>query len=651
MRKPLIRVFFDNSVSAAYHQSISSESLLNGYRDIASTINSTLDRDPTGGLVEFFSFGSEVRPIDVNQLDLEFNEPTTSLSPILETVNNIPRNFYLAGMVIVSDGQVTMGTDPLEVAQDLNVPLHTVGIGNLTPMIDVHIEKVEAPIVGVKGDMATAEVFISSIGDIKDRVHVTLSREKKLIGSKMVSLSGWGSMQIVKFRFKLEEQGSDLYRVQVAALKDEINIKNNRTSFTITTLKDRFRVGLITGTPSPNTSFLKRVLSVETKFITDHYINYKSGWSEPIAQFWRSEYDLVILDNVPTISMRPRWVIDLEGKLKRSPFALAWVPGPNVPEERARFFYRLFGLQELGIDIDRDKQYYINFSEESKRHPIFGLLESSTSQISFPPLQPHLVVEPRQSQVVSLAHLDAPITNIPLFITGSVNPTGTNETIRVATITSKDLWQLHFRVMWADYSNFVEQWWKRTMSWLVMSSGEEESYFRLNKNTFQQGETIYVSGSLLDLEEAPSSSAQVSMIVRDETGETKSFRLMYSNSTDRWEGNFLAGKPGTYHYVIKAEREGNPRGEQTGTFQVEESQIELNRVFLNQKLLSGLSSQTSGIFLPWENRFFIQEYINFQAQGITVAKTFQLSHWIPLCSFILLFFIGEWISRRIFGLQ
>ena len=655
LRKPLVRVFFDNSVSAAYHQSISSESLVGGYQEIASTINQSIENTPIGGQTEFYSFGSEIQPINRDQIDLQFDEPTTALSPVLSMVDNIQRNHYLAGIVIVTDGQVTMGADPKETARELNVPVYTIGIGNLTPMVDVHIEKVEAPIVGVRGDMATADVFISSIGDIKDRVHVTISRGEKLIGSKMIALSGWSSMQIVKFRFRLEEPGSDLYRVHVAAVKDEINISNNRTSFTITTLKDRFQVALITGTPSPNTSFIKRILRLGDKFETDHFVHYANGWSQPIAQFWRTPYDLIILDNAPTLSMRQRWSFDLEGKLERTPSALAFIPGPNVPEEKARTFYGLLGLQQSSIDINDDKTYPISFSEESKRHPIFGLIrilsEPFFSQMSFPPIKPFLLVEPNQSQTSAVVFLETPVSDIPLFILGYSDPSEIRKTVRTAMFTSKDLWQLHFRVMWTDYANFVEQWWQRTFNWLVMSSGEEESYFRLNKHTFQQGETIYVSGSILDLDEGYSSHAQVSMIVRDETGETKSFPLRYSTSTGRWEESFLAGIPGTYDYVIKAERKGIPKGEQTGTFRVEESQIELNRVFLNQKLLSTLSNQTGGIYTSWENRSAIQENLNFQTDSITISKTFQLSHWIPLCIIALILLIGEWITRRIFGLQ
>lgn len=654
VRKPLVRVFFDNSVSSAYHQSVSSESLVNGYQEIAAAIRDTLDSAPNDGHVEFYSFGSEIKRLDPKEMAISFDEPTTDLSAVLGVTDQVPPDQFLAAMVLVTDGQVTRGVDPEELAGELDVPLVIVGIGNLTPMVDVHIERVEVPTVGLKGDMVNAEAFVSSIGEIHERVHVTLSRGNRLLGSKMIRLLGQSSMQTVGFRFLLDDPGSHTYRVQVAALKDEINIANNRSSFEITTLRDRFRVALITGAPSENTSFIKRVLRSEGRFETDHFVDHGKGWSPPIARFWRTNYDLVVLDNVPTPGMPERWAVDLEDKLERYPSAVAYIPGPNVAARKALSFFPLLGIQQSRAIVDQDRNYPVAIPEESRRHPIFSMEaaipQKSLSTMSFPPLRPFLLAEPMAGQNAALAYLEVP-DGVPLFLAGSVNLAGPEKPVRVASITSKDLWQFDFRLAWTDYAGFVSQWWKRTFDWLVMSTGTGDIYFRLNRRTFQQGETIYATGTILDLGGMRTEDARVSMIVRDESGETKSFPLVYSPSSGRWEGNFLAGKPGAYHWVVRAEHRETPKGEQTGTFRVEESQIELNRVFLNQELLTRLADLTGGDFKSWDDRLTVNRSLDLESRGLTVPRTVLLSHWLPLCILVLAFVTGEWITRRIFGLQ
>ncbi|MFQ6673199.1 MAG: hypothetical protein ACE5GH_00270, partial [Fidelibacterota bacterium] len=526
VKRPLIRVFFDNSVSAAYHQSISNESLINGYRDIASTLRSAAREFSGGARVSLYSFGSAVGEIHEDEFHLDFLEPATNLSAVLETVNDIPPDQYLAGVVIATDGQVTMGSDPRERARDLHVPVHTIGIGELTPMVDVRIEKVEVPTVGIRGSTAAAEVFISSIGTFTERAQVTLSRAGKLQGSKVVTLAGQGSRKTIRFRFGLEEPGSHLYTVQVSSLQDEINIANNRASFTITTLKHRFRVALITGAPSPNTSFIRRVLRKKGHFQVDHFMKLSRTWSPDMALFWERDYDLIILDNVSVGMLPERWAANLKRKLERHPSGLALIPGANVTDQEEWVFYPLFGLRPLEETFEKDTDYPVRFLYGSDSHPILGGMGPSSRplprDISLPPLRPLLFAEPASSEIEVLAYLDGP-RPVPLLTAGVLRYPRGEGSLRAVAFTSGELWQLHFRMMSTGYAEFTEQWWRRTYNWLVKSTGEEDIYFRLNKHTYQQGETVYVSGSVLDLERSQARGGEVTMIIEDAGGEVSRF--------------------------------------------------------------------------------------------------------------------------------
>ncbi|MFQ6674685.1 MAG: hypothetical protein ACE5GH_07910, partial [Fidelibacterota bacterium] len=137
----------------------------------------------------------------------------------------------------------------------------------------------------------------------------------------------------------------------------------------------------------------------------------------------------------------------------------------------------------------------------------------------------------------------------------------------------------------------------------------------------------------------------------DAGGERRSYPLTFLGSERGWQGSFFAGKPGANHYVIEASMDGQVALQQRGEFRVEESQIELNRVFLNEKLLTDISRETGGVFLAWGDRNGIRDAVRFESREMNVARTFQLSHWIPLCVLAIMFMAGEWISRRVLGLQ
>lgn len=300
IKKPLVRVFFDNSVSASYHRAVSAQSLLGGYQEIVSLLKDVADRSGSNASVELYAFGSEVRQIEDVDLSLALSESTTRMDNLLKKSESMPSDTFLESIVLVTDGQYTAGDDPRHLSADSAVPVHTIGIGELKPMVDVRVEKVDVPAVGIQGDMVKAEIGVFSIGTEGERIHVTLSTDKELLGTKVLTLEGDGALQAVRFQFELTRLGTVPYYIHATSVADEVNIANNRSSFSITTLKDRFTVALISGAPSANTGFLKRVMDRESKLLVSHYIQIQNRWQPSISAFWRTNYDLIILDNLPT---------------------------------------------------------------------------------------------------------------------------------------------------------------------------------------------------------------------------------------------------------------------------------------------------------------------------------------------------------------
>ena len=59
-KRPVVKVFFDNSLSSAYHQSVSKESLLYGYEELLRSIRMLTNNDRTEARVDAFTFGANV---------------------------------------------------------------------------------------------------------------------------------------------------------------------------------------------------------------------------------------------------------------------------------------------------------------------------------------------------------------------------------------------------------------------------------------------------------------------------------------------------------------------------------------------------------------------------------------------------------------
>ena len=77
--------------------------------------------------------------------------------------------------------------------------------------------------------------------------------------------------------------------------------------------------------------------------------------------------------------------------------------------------------------------------------------------------------------------------------------------------------------------------------------------------------------------------------------------LFFNSHKENYEGKFWASKPGKLDYEIEIFDQENSRIVSRGEIQVQESQIELNKVFLNElplkKLVNKQSEKTKEIYV------------------------------------------------------
>ena len=88
-----------------------------------------------------------------------------------------------------------------------------------------------------------------------------------------------------------------------------------------------------------------------------------------------------------------------------------------------------------------------------------------------------------------------------------------------------------------------------------------------------------------------------------------------------------------------------------GTFQVQESQIELNNVYLNEKPLQRLAEVSNGVYKNWDRRNDIVSLIQPVSRKQSLAYIIALNENILFFICILGLLTSEWIIRRRIGLM
>ena len=611
-------IFIDNSASIKYHQTPSINAVQLG---IESLVNKLSEKDISYHL---YQFADNIQK--VNSPQLIGNGVTTNIGIIPETIKQLGNQ--IAGVVIISDGLITEGKDPIKDFQEFDFPIHTIGIGEGSELVDVTIESIDAPTVVLKSDWVDVNITIQSVGNIGDRLSVSLYNNRELQGSKHIRLMGMESKKEINFRFRPKEIGKQQYEVRISSVEDEIDIQNNRQKFSLLVLKDRYKVALLTGSPNKNTSVLKRKLKNNPRVELDHFIRITETRFQPaIKTFWESPYELIIFDNYPIKPLSSNFVRILGKKLLSNQSALFLILGPNQTIVSFNGITSILGVVTEDSTIESNR-FYWEFVDEQ--------IDAGGN---FPPLKQNILITGKQVSSDTLAVTEQ---GWPLWLRNQ------NGTIRTMIWTSPELNTLYFHDQKLSQEGSFSVIWNQSISWLLKSGGEHENFFRLNKNRYQQGEMVQVTGTQ-PFEKTQDKTENIIINVTHGSTDIITRDILYNIEEQRWLGEFRAPGPGEYNYSIQLGSNQDPI--QTGTFQILESQIELNQVYLNKKLLATISNSTDGQFFVWDSRDSLFSEINPKVRREFKAEIIKFNESRVLLIIMILLLCVEWFIRRNRGLS
>ena len=604
-------LFFDNSSSIKFHKSPSLNSInlgINSFKDQLKKNN-----------IPFIShsFDSQIKLLKGK---LSGDGQTTNIGNIAEYVSQNKNE--LAGAIIVTDGIPTEGAESSEIFQNLGLQVHTLGIGSKGSLVDIFINAIEAPTVSIKNDRINISAEIQSNGDVNDRFSVSLYDGPILIASKYVKLYGLGSKSTVNFQFQPKSIGRQKYKVQVSSTADEVNILNNKQSFDVLILKDKYKVALFTGSPNNNTSVIKKTLGDNNRIEVDHFLKISSNkFSTPIKFFWEASYDLILFENYPIEPLSPDFVRILAKKIIAQQTGIMLIGGPNQNNKSLEGLVSLLGFQTLNEKILNDDQGYWEFSDNDFQNE------------NLPPL----------SRKFSISSIDREVDDIAVFESGwTLLTRNIKRKIRSVTFNSSELNKLYY---YKNESLAFSKIFSESINWLLRSGISSENYFRMNRDYFQQGEMAYLSGARVGIQ---NDSLGFYIDVFREDKFILSIDLDVNIEKNIWEAKFRTPSPGKYVYKVYSKK--NKEIIQSTSFDILDSQIEINQVFLNEKLLKNISYLNNGTYYNWKDREKIFGEISQKGKREVKANMIIFKDSLALIFLVLFFLCTEWILRKNKGL-
>ena len=640
--EPTNLIFVDNSRSIQIKDGTKREeaekSFLNELRNNDISNSSTL-----------YSLGSKIKSVSFDSLDrFNFSEGSTNFSEIFSEAGKTGKN--ISSITVVSDGDITDGTNPLFAAERLNIPVYTIGIGDSSQKNDVELKNVLYNEMIYAGTPTTVLVTINNLGYAGKTVNVSLFENSKLEDQKNIQLNPDGT-QNISLNYNPKTAGEKKLSVNVSTLEGESTNANNKKIFYVNVLSNKIKVLLISGTPSPDLSFIKNALAEDENLVVNSITQLTQN------KFLGNNNRDKLLDSANVIFL-------IGFPAKETPDELLRKVQTVITQNNKPVFFLLSNstdYQRLGLLQDElpfiaritgNESYYEiqpDIQASQANNPI--IQNNAANLISawnnLPPvLQPDGILIPKpESEILSRVIINNVPVNRPLILTRKL---GTKRSIAVLAF---NIWKWKLQAS-ENTPNIFDSFILNSVKWLNTKDEQKFVSIKTVKKIYSLGENIDFTAQVYDQSYNPVSDAEVNINIK--SGSEKFNVTMNSLGNGLYEGTLETNKAGDYTYSGSALQNGNKLGTDSGNFNVGEVDIEKINTRMNYELLKSLSTQTGGEFFTSSNYnqlFPILKRItdNSSKEKIEASEVNLWSNeW--LMAIVILLFGLEWFLRKRYGM-
>ncbi len=597
---------------------------------------------------EFYTFGNHINKIQIDSLNhSKFNEGSTNFSQIFSEVKNNEEN--ISSIVIVSDGVITEGTDPLYTAEKLDIPVYTVGTGDTTERNDVQIKTVLYNQYIYNGTPTSIIATVLNKGFAGKKLDVALYESGKQIDKKSIGLASDG-VQNVEFTYIPKKSGERKLSLVASHLKGEFTYANNKKVFYINVLSNKIKVLIVAGTPSSDLTFIRNTLLSDTNLTVNSIIQLSQNrfLEKNNKQQLIDSADVIFLIGFPSKATNNTLIRSILNaiNLKNKPYFITLSNG--IDFNKLREFNNVLGFSFNKMTSNYNEVQPEISSGQSKN----PLLRNNTANPietwnKLPPvLQPDIGLKAKpESNVIAKTKVNNVPLNIPLIITKRI---GNQKSIAVL---AKNIWRWKLQTA-PNNLDLFNRFIISSLKWLNTKNNLKQVTIRTTKKLYSLGEQVEFSAQVYDATFNPVSDAAVQIYIKHRNNNyTVNLNSM---GNGLYEGTFQTNKAGDYIFKGEALLNNKKLGSGAGKFNVGEVDIEMINPQMNYEYLTLLSNQTGGKFFNYTN--YPELYPVLKEKNKKSAKdkikvseiNLWSNRWIMIAVIIL--FGLEWFFRKRAGM-
>jgi hypothetical protein len=622
-RNPVIIAAWDNSSSI-----ISTPDSVNIAAEIANIReNITNELSSAYSLVEY-SFGQKTQLLE----EFSFEEKRTDYSELINAVVNNHFNENIGALILVGDGIYNQGKNPVNMMNDVNFPVYTIGFGDTTEIVDSRVQDIRVNRTSFSGNKFPVETDVR-FSKLKGKsVRISVVHEKQEIAGVVVTPPNENYFYTHQFILDAGQAGLKHFTVKTEIVENERNTKNNQAGFVINVLDKKQKIVILSDGPHPDIGAIKNTLDLQTTY--DVSVFTEEPFPANLADF-----NLIILNQLPTSG---KSAADIVSNAQKSRIPILFIVGNKT------FLPQLNALTQ-GAQI----KPLAGSSEEAQAilnagYVIFNLSEDFREMLTrFPPLQVPFAEYELQPGFTPLFYQK--IMNIetakPLLATGTINGRKTG------FIFGEGIWRWRLYNYYANQNHVLfNELVNQLVQYLALRQNEDNFIIDF-KPVYAETEEIIFKGEVYNDLFERINTQEVNIKIQNATGEEFDFTFDLQGNDYILNAGYLPA--GDYNFSASVEIGDNTLSE-TGKFAITPVNFENLDLQANHNLLFQLAAESGGkLYLPNQSEQLISDLQNNNRLKTTTYYQEMINELLNLkwMFFLALLLLSvEWFLRKFWGL-
>jgi hypothetical protein len=647
--RPVTALVVDNSQSMTIKDK-------SGQRDgtVKSILRSSLWKQIAQvGRVENVVFDGRARTMSAFSEDsLTFQGQATDIAEALKFLKQTSISSNLQAVVLISDGNSTVGMNPLYEAVELGVPVFTIGVGDTSEQKDLLIRKILTNEITYVDTKVPVNVIVHSSGFGGERIQTSLYRDGVLLDEKSLVLESGSRDYLVPLSFVSEKEGMQKFTATVSELPGELAKQNNRASFFTKVLKSKLHVTLLAGSPNQDVACIRNALANDKNLELKTFIEREQGkfYEGVLTAQECNESDCLLLIGLPTSQTSPGTIQKvLEAVNAGKP--ILFVLSRSINFEKLHVLDPILPFSTGSVG-GNELQVFLDIPETQRNNPVLKIGSAVNSFDLWSKLPPIFQVQGSfkakvESEILATVRYQAVSTREPFIVSRNVNKR------KSLAVLGYGVWR--WDMLSSEGSGTertVENFLGNAVRWLTTQEDARRIVVQPSQHFFTTQDAVEFTAQVYDDNLQPMEDTHVE--VRAQRGNELRGLVLNALGNGQYQGSYDRLPEGEYKYSATVQANGVTLGNDQGAFSVGGFNAEHLETCMNKPLLQQIAVQTGGKYYGSDDMGSLSHDVaglaNFKSRELSPSVEMELwnSRW--MLALVLVLFAVEWFLRKRYGM-